>query len=58
MTVLKWKPRKSLLELNQEEIERATVERINLTARLRKLSGDIAALYLERERLCRELRKR
>ena len=56
-TVLKFKPRRSLLDLNADEIERATVERLKAYEALRAINADLGALRIERERLNRERRK-
>ena len=55
-TVLKWKPRRSLLDLNAEEIERLTVERLKAYEVLRRINSDLAETRLERERLVRNER--
>lgn len=55
--VLKWKPRRSLLDLNAEEIERLTVERLKAYEVLRRINSDLAETRLERERLVRNARK-
>jgi len=62
--VLRFPKRKSLLDLNQDEIDRATVEfieankAVEVARRRRKHALDaIAELRVERERLVREGRK-
>ena len=57
-TVLKFKPRKSALDLNADEIEKATVERLKAYELLRRCNADLAALRMERERLVREMRRK
>ena len=57
-TVLKFKPRRSALDLNADEIERATVERMEAYERLRRCNGALAELRMDRERLVRELRRK
>lgn len=56
--VLKWKPRRSLLDLNAEEIERLTVERLKAYEVLRRINSDLAETRLERERLVRRGREK
>jgi flagellar biosynthesis chaperone FliJ len=64
MTVLKFPKRKTLLELNQDELERATVEfslanRAVMEARrkLRDISNALNELYRERASLLSKERK-
>ena len=57
-TVLKFKPRKTALDLNLDLIESLTAKRIAHRAESRALDHAIAGAYLEREKLVRELRKR
>jgi hypothetical protein len=57
-TVLKFKPRKTPLELNTALIHDLTVKRIHHKAEARALDRAIAGAYLEQEKLVRELRRR
>ena len=57
-SILKFKPRKTALELNGEEIERATVERMKAYEWLRRCNSALAELRLDRERMTRELRRK